>query len=86
MESEEEPKLQATKAPPLREDSYHIPGAARGMMSTLLGVGKTRKKVRPYLQKERRIAWVVASTMSRTTTRISKIVLNVSVTVELRIK
>ena len=48
MEADEEPTLHVSKALPLREDSYHLSGAAQGMISTLLGTGKTSKKMRPY--------------------------------------
>ncbi|KAL8103140.1 hypothetical protein AgCh_027611 [Apium graveolens] len=70
MEADEEPTLHVLKAPPLREDSHHLSGAAQGIISTLLGKGKTSKKVRPYLRTEYRSTCVVVSITSRTTTRI----------------
>ena len=56
MEADEEPTLRVSKAPPLREDSYHLSEAAHGTIFTLLGIGTTSKKMRPYLQTEHRIA------------------------------
>ena len=49
MEADEEMMLRISKAPSLREDSYHLSGTVQGIISTLLDGGKTSKKVRPYL-------------------------------------
>ena len=86
MEADEEIMLRVSKAPPLREDSYHLSEAAHGTIFTLLGIGTNSKKMRPYLQKEHRITCVVVSITSRTMIRMSKIVPDVSMVVKLRIK